>query len=390
MFRRSFVLWLVSFLIVFNSHSEAKVGVLNEKCQTNPALQLVAYHTFFSDPVAALKLKLESYNASVMSVKTSNKTLQNRYLDKINEISIQLKKTGNFSKAREKQAETWAASNSATLDRMNAKNSRSVTCSLDVQIWGQITKTDVETLNSIVSGYANPPFIHAYLNSKGGSIDAAIEIGTLIRKHFGLTFVDEYVKDGMKSEGCYSACVLIYAGGIARTVAYDWDRRASIPIGVHAHYFSKSDLAKMSIDQSLNAIRASTRKIERYFSDLGINQDLLTFSKSIPSNRMHHLSHEELKRFLPYAVHEYRTVLVPKREEAEDCLPIIFEPLGACYYKMMIESSEKLGPNQNLLDYVLEFEKVMIENSEKLRWLRFFSGSGYYLEQGEREQGLTY
>ena len=111
-------------------------------------------------------------------------------------------------------------------------------------------------------------------------------------------------------------------------------------------------------------------------------------AQSIPSDKMHELTHSELKRFLPYAVHEYRTVLIPKRQEAEDCLALVLEPWGACYYKMMIESFDRLGPNRELLDYVLELEKIMLENSDQLRWVTFFRSSGYYLRTGAEIQGL--
>ena len=384
------MLYKISFIAVlvmlFNHSSQAGVRFLDESCQNSPAATLIYPYFAYDDPKHALSLILDRYNALVLAMATPDKKLENRYSDKMADISNQLEKLSNFTDAKENLARAWMARNYSVLDRMNGKQSKASTCLINISIWGEISKNDVEDFKSIISGYANPPFMHVYLNSKGGSVDSAIEIGRLIRKHYGITFVDGYRQQGIISEGCYSACVLIYAGGIARSTGSN----ANTPVGVHAHYFSKTDLAKMSIEDSLDAVRTSTKRISEYFSDLGVNQDLLTFSQSIPSDKMHVLTHSELKRFLPYAVHEYRTVLIPKRQEAEDCLALVMEPWGACYYKMMIESFDRLGPNRELLDYVLELEKIMLENSDQLRWVTFFRSSGYYLRTGAEIQGLSY
>ena len=182
--------FIAVLVMLFNHSSQAGVRFLDEICQNSPAATLVYPYFAYDDPKHALGLVLDRYKAAVLQMATADKKLQNRYSDKMADISNRLKKLSNFTDAKENAARAWMGRNESVLDRMNGKQSKASTCVIKISIWGKISKNDVEDFKSIVSGYANPPFMHVYLNSKGGSVDSAIEIGRLVRKHYGITFVD--------------------------------------------------------------------------------------------------------------------------------------------------------------------------------------------------------
>jgi hypothetical protein len=103
-------------------------------------------------------------------------------------------------------------------------------CILVIQINGEITDDTVTGLESTVSRVRNTAessqytftFLSVELNSPGGSVDAAMKIGRILRK-------EGPIVDVKKDALCLSACVLTLAGGATRGL--------DGTIGIHRPYF---------------------------------------------------------------------------------------------------------------------------------------------------------
>ena len=121
------------------------------------------------------------------------------------------------------------------------------------------------------------------LKSPGGNVDAALSIGSEVRKHDGIVVTD----------GCYSSCVLIFAGGVTRTGRGFIDDPV---VGVHRIFFADlqagltSQQVKTVYDTQLNRIRV-------YLAKMNVAPELLSFMQSIGPDNVHVLTREELDRY---------------------------------------------------------------------------------------------
>jgi hypothetical protein len=113
-----------------------------------------------------------------------------------------------------------------------------------IWIQGRIVLGDERTFAAVAATHQASV---VYLGSEGGSIDAAIAIGRMVRK-FGLeTFV------GRGSIGCWSACTLIWLSGrhaIIQRDSYLGFHAANIPEGtaMMAEYLSELGLTPAQIN----------------------------------------------------------------------------------------------------------------------------------------------
>jgi hypothetical protein len=119
------------------------------------------------------------------------------------------------------------------------------------------------------------------LESPGGSLTSAMAIGELVR--------DGGFDTGVAERGkCYSACVLILAAGVRRTVATG-------KIGVHRPYFDRGlhtpGAALLEDSQSGQII---TGDVQRYFDRMGMRDGLMDAMMKVPSQFMRHLTSREV------------------------------------------------------------------------------------------------
>lgn len=117
-----------------------------------------------------------------------------------------------------------------------------------------------------LSKYHVHPRLSIRLNSKGGSVDEAIRIGSFIRDAELQTSV--YVTDI-----CFSSCVLIFAAGV---IKFSFGN-----IGIHRPYFSSlsPSLSRSEIQAERNKI---TDKLKKYASKVDISASLIERMLSIP------------------------------------------------------------------------------------------------------------
>lgn len=116
---------------------------------------------------------------------------------------------------------------------------------------GTITKTD-----AVQVGEHEGDFDHGItqlrvsLNSTGGDLDAAMEIGRIIRRNNG----DAIVEDGAK---CYSSCALIYIAAVDRGVS------GKGIVGLHRPYFASSPQSRQVIEREAPLMLQGVKKYAR-------------------------------------------------------------------------------------------------------------------------------
>ena len=289
-------------------------------------------------------------------------------------------------------------------------------CTLFLYIYDEIKLDDVKKLKSILAEFSNPPFLHVTLNSSGGSVQAGIEIGRIVRQHYGIVDVNadnlitaiealkladktaertnkkcescrelalhyKYEKQKDKrTEGqlndekgkCYSACVLIYAGGISRLATFTAD------IGVHQHFLEKDYLKTLTVEQGIKQLRETTETLSDYFDELGINPELLQVALSVNKDKMRILDLCELQILLPFAVSEYANVIPDKFQEQ-------FDFQNDMKHVYMSQSLDKAATLTEILNYsYAAFEREKLNT----KWTKFYL---YGLTNGlyQQEQDWT-
>jgi ATP-dependent protease ClpP protease subunit len=116
------------------------------------------------------------------------------------------------------------------------------------------------------------------LASNGGEVDAAMELGRLLRK-LGVSTV---VAQG---ENCLSSCVFAFMGGDKRTVAGS--------LGIHRPYFSST----REVPDRRIYYRQLQKKLQEYIDELDFPQSLYEAVMAIPPESVSVLAPAELKRY---------------------------------------------------------------------------------------------
>jgi hypothetical protein len=93
------------------------------------------------------------------------------------------------------------------------------------------------------------------LDSTGGDVDTAMQIGRIIRKYEGYTVVSP-------NDKCYSSCALIYSAGVRR-----FNHGV---IGLHRPYFSSAPQSRQSIEREVPLM---LQKLKAYVQEMG-NTDI--------------------------------------------------------------------------------------------------------------------
>lgn len=119
------------------------------------------------------------------------------------------------------------------------------------------------------------------LNSAGGDVLAAIEIGEELRRQWAFTAVDD---DGE----CLGACVFVLAAGVRRAPASD-------KIGIQRPHFDPKEFAGMSSDRAKQKYAALTKKAQAYLSRMGMSGKLFQEMMQQPSEKVHLLGAARLK-----------------------------------------------------------------------------------------------
>jgi hypothetical protein len=151
-----------------------------------------------------------------------------------------------------------------------------------VFVSGEIKREDVDSAgvmaNLLESGKQKLAGNSVWLASNGGDIDAAMELGRLLRKLGIFTVIG-------KNEQCLSACVFAFMGGERRMVAGR--------LGIHRPYFP---FTQDMPDRQLR-FRHLQRTLRDYVEELDFPTSLYEAVMLVPPESMKILAPGELKRF---------------------------------------------------------------------------------------------
>jgi len=150
---------------------------------------------------------------------------------------------------------------------------------------GSISNSDVLAFREIAKKIAsNQPSNQALiitLNSKGGDIKSAIEIGKIIRR------LPKSAALVGRDDTCFSACVFVLAGAVLRSV--------SGKVGIHRPYTATNEQKNFQIRQQEFTILSRT--IKNFLEDMNLPSSLYDEMMQIPPQATKVLSDAELDRF---------------------------------------------------------------------------------------------
>ncbi|MDC1482561.1 hypothetical protein N8146_09915 [Ascidiaceihabitans sp.] len=274
----------------------------------------------------------------------------------------------------------WIANNAEYIKRSLGPNSKTRTCTIYLQIDQSISEQDVTSLKSILGRYHNPPFITAYLNSRGGEVDAAVKLGRLFRQHYATVNVAKHHNfNGSAGVGCFSACVLIYASGIAKYIGLNENGNGQwYDIGIHQSFLSEENVKNMSVEDGIATLKRTNKSIANYFDEMGVSKELLNLSNSVGKNRIKLLNEKELKTYLPFVVSEYAAILPIKITQSTTSVANLV-------FRSMDLAIKALGPEKTLLEYLKVVDDIVMANFELFKWA---GGPAYPIEVGVYYQNL--
>ena len=161
---------------------------------------------------------------------------------------------------------------------------------------GEITSEDVSSAAVMAgllrSGKQKIAGNTVWLASNGGDIDAAMDIGRLLRKLGVFTVIDQ-------KDQCLSACVFAFMGGERRSVAGR--------LGIHRPFLP----VRLDTPDRQARFRYLQKTLRNFIEELDFPPSLYEAVMMVPPESMHILAAAELKRF-------YLDGISPSSEDAED------------------------------------------------------------------------
>ncbi|WP_433762614.1 hypothetical protein [Brucella anthropi] len=164
-----------------------------------------------------------------------------------------------------------------------------------INAFGRIMPGDDERFIEFLAKSEVPPRTNVYINSGGGDVEAALNIGRIIRESWFSTVVGQYLLDPAPGDQfilprkrlpgqCMSAATLVYLGGRLRFL--DTDSK----FGVHQFSFLVPSPENLAHSQILSA------KIARFVQDMGIGTEFLELSAATPHDRIDLIELEKLEK----------------------------------------------------------------------------------------------
>ncbi|PYE85846.1 hypothetical protein [Pseudoroseicyclus aestuarii] len=156
---------------------------------------------------------------------------------------------------------------------------------------GSIAPGDAQRLAEALERAEEAPQV-VQLNSPGGSVTDALEIGRALREAGAETRMTE-------GAICLSACPYVFAAGTERRVA------EGAMVGVHQHYFGESPA--MPLFAAVSDIQRGQAEVMGYLIEMGVDPALMQPAMETPPDEIYLLLPEELERF---------RLVTPEAEEA--------------------------------------------------------------------------
>lgn len=145
---------------------------------------------------------------------------------------------------------------------------------------GTIAPGDGARFEDWLDTHAEPEIV--FLNSPGGSVLDALEIGRRLRAIEADTAMTD-------SDICLSACPYILAGGVNR------DPAPGAMVGVHQHYFGENIALPAFL--AVEDIQRGQGEVMGYLIDMGIAPEMMQPALLTPPDEIYVLLPEEMERF---------------------------------------------------------------------------------------------
>jgi hypothetical protein len=174
-------------------------------------------------------------------------------------------------------------------------NDSTHSCLLILKLQGQITVADYQKIKGLIdetdrqakSKKWERDGTHVYLDTPGGSVDAAMAIGRLLRKD-GASAQIGY--QPLHTQGiCYSACVLVLAGAVTRHMD---DGK----VGIHRPYLEVPKDA-VSPNKVSELFQKTLQDIRSYFREMNVSEQLADAMLRINPENMRVLDNAALNSF---------------------------------------------------------------------------------------------
>lgn len=143
---------------------------------------------------------------------------------------------------------------------------------------GEIATGDAERAYAYFESLDAPPDSIA-INSPGGIVDEALELGRLVRNRaFNIVIMPSMI--------CFSSCPYVLAGGVERRVSL------SGAVGLHQHYYETPGY--MPVFFAVEDIQFSQGETMDYLIEMGIDPGVMVHGLKTPPNDIYVLVESEL------------------------------------------------------------------------------------------------
>ncbi len=152
-----------------------------------------------------------------------------------------------------------------------------------MRMLGTIAPGDGERVTGLLAErIAAAPATELFINSPGGSVDDALEIGRAIRRMDLATAI-------AAGDVCLSACPYLLAGGTTRSVD------AAGSVGVHQHYFGENTVLPAFL--AVKDVQRGQGRVMAYLDEMGIDPMVMQHALTTPPEEIYVLVPEELERY---------------------------------------------------------------------------------------------
>jgi hypothetical protein len=136
-----------------------------------------------------------------------------------------------------------------------------------VTIGGTITDGDAKEFQKLSQEFEYKPF-KVHLGSMGGDVSAAMQIGRLIRKYDGTTWIGNlapWLSTNPHVSGhhrCYSSCALIFIAGVHRVNDGE--------LGLHRPFFASAPQSRETLEKQVPLMLSM---VKSYIAEMGITEN---------------------------------------------------------------------------------------------------------------------
>ena len=147
---------------------------------------------------------------------------------------------------------------------------------------------DPGATSRVVSLILTEHITHAvvYLNSPGGSLVTAMQLGRVLREHAFDTRVGTRTTDAARATAgtCHSACPFVLAGGVRRSM------EAGSAVGLHR---AENRVPVRDEDAFQQVVRT---QVVEYLAEMGVHAEVANIMDTIPHDRIRDLTVDEALR----------------------------------------------------------------------------------------------